>query len=368
MMTLPSELLESLTFAHYHRASCVPYTLDEYDSIVWGEPLLVIDGKVEQDPEPPVRRNASFSVAVPALSTPEEVKQLGEDLVAGGTRLRLSWILTLMDGRIFIVGVGDLRAEEAEWNADRGAIDIRAFDMGSAVADDRFLSPRAMSGGTKRDAAATLLTESVPATVTYTGVPTDSLYPVTWDSERHEAVTELTTALGAWWYWGAYGGWTIKTVPVPTSDPEAADWVVPSHTGVVSSTGSASREQVYNAVSVTGKTPEGDTDPTPHAVVYDDDPSSPTWWDGPFGHRPRFYSSPVLETDAQCESAGESLLSRSRGITRGMKMAVAAHPGLEPGDTISFASGSPSGVFVVDQITLPLDGSPMDLVVRQVIA
>lgn len=350
-------MVEALTFPHYQSITCTPTA---------GDPLLVVSGSLEQDTEPPVRRSAQFDVAAPALSTAAEVQELGESLVAGGVWLQMTWEVRLLDGRRFAYPIGNLRAESAEWSAERGAISVRAFDAGQAVADDRFLSPRRMSGGTKRAAIETLLEEVTGAVTFGAGVPTDSLYPVTWDADRDKAVTELATALGCWWWWGEAGGWTVAPVPTPTLVPGSASWVVPAHTGIVTSTGTTSREGAYNAVAASGQTPEGDTTTPPFGVAYDTDPASPTYWDGPFGHKPQFYNSPVLSTDAQCEAAALSILNRSKGLTRGLTFTVAANPGLEPGDTVSFASGTPEGVFAVDKVTLPLDGSAMTLVARRV--
>lgn len=366
MLTMDAAMVEALAFSYHLTITCTPYTEDQYGDPVAGTPLLVVGGVVDQDSEPPVRRSATFTVAAPALATPAEVQELGESLVAGGVLLQLVWTMSLLDGRVFSVDIGLLRAEKAAWSASSGGIDITAYDMGQAVADDRFLSPRAMSGVTKKAAIETLLEEVTGALTIVGTVASDTLYPVTWDKDRDKAVIELATALGCWWWWGESGGWYLSPVPVPTTTPASASWVVPAHIGVVDSTGDASREGTYNAVAASGNTPQGETTTPPFGVAYDDDPTSPTYWDGPFGHKPQFYSSPVLTTNAQCESAAASILARSQGLTRGLTLAMPGHPGLEPGDTISFASGTPAGVFVVDRVTLPLDGSQMSLAARKV--
>lgn len=358
MLTMPAEMVESLTFPYRLQ---VTVTVLE-DGYLPGAVLNVVGGDLQQDADPPVRRTARLSIAVDALSTDEQIQDLAESLVAGGVLLQLDWTMTLMDGRTFTLPIGLLRAESSEWSVGDGVISVVAYDMGMAVADDRFVLPRTMSGGTKAAAIEDLLTESVPATMDIdAGVPSQTLYSTTWDTDRDGAVTDLSVALGCWWWWGPEGGWFLAPIPTPATSP--ADWVVP--VGVVTANGTSSRENTFNAVVVTGQLPEGEAGAPPYAVAYDDDPTSPTYWDGPFGHKPRFYSSPVLTTDAQCAAAAATLLGQYLGMTRGMTLTLPPHPGLEPGDTVS--TGSPAGVFVADEVTLQLDGSPMTVKARRVL-
>lgn len=357
MLTMPAEMLESLTFPYRLQ---VTVTVLE-DGYLPGAVLNVVGGDMQQDPEPPVRRSVRLLIAVDALSTDEQIQTLAESLVAGGVLLQIDWTMTLMDGRTFTLPIGQVRAESSEWAVGDGVISVQAYDMGQAVADDRFILPRTMSGGTKAAAIETLLTESVPATMDVdAGVPSQTLYSTTWDTDRDSAVTSLSVALGCWWWWGPEGGWFLAPVPTPATAP--ADWEVP--TGTVSANGASTRENTYNAVVVTGQLPEGEAGTPPYAVVYDDDPASPTYWDGPFGHKPRFYSSPVLTTNAQCALAASTLLGQALGLTKAMTLTLPPHPGLEPGDTVSV--GSPAGVYVADEIVLQFDGSPMTVKGRRV--
>lgn len=362
MLTMDPAMLASLTFPHYRTITCQP---EDADGVPVGSPLPVIAGGISITSDPPIRRQVSgLEVAVPPLTTAAELDALGESLVAGGLWIRLTWQMRLMDRRTFSVDVGVLRVENAEWDLATGAIRISALDLGQAVVDDRFLSPRTISGGTKVGAVSTLLTESMDAAVTTTGAPTTALVTGTWDRDRDAAVTELATAIGCEWYWDAAGGWVVRPIPTPATSP--ADWVIPANSGVLVSTGTASRDQMYNAYAVEGQAPEGSTDPQPFAVVYDDDPASPTYWSGPFGHKPAFYSSPLLTTDAQCAAAGATLLAKSLGLTRGRTLMLPSNPGLEPGDTVSFATGDPAGVYVADTIDLALDSAEMKVTVRRV--
>lgn len=73
-----------------------------------------------------------------------------------------------------------------------------------------------------------------------------------------------------------------------------------------------SRETVYNRVIVTGSSPGGGA--PVRAVVSDDDPTSPTYVDGPMGPKPYAYSSELIRTNGQATRAGAKILARVRGI------------------------------------------------------
>lgn len=363
MIPLPPAMEESLTFAHYRQVR-----LEVLDGATVTEVPLV-DGKVDIEAGGPIRRRAQVDIAVPPLTTDAQARAFSESLVAGGVWLRLTWVMTLMDGRRFEVPVGLLRAESSEWVSGAGVVKVTAFDLGQQVADDRFLTPRTMSDASKVNALGVLLAESVPGypLTVDPGLDDDPLTETTWDVDRDKAVIEVATALGAWVFWRHDGGWRLQ--PVPDGSAQSV-WTVDGDDVMLAASGTASRDGTYNAVAATGQLPAGapDTDPVPFGVAYDLEPGSPTFWDGLFGHKPRFYSSPVMSTDAQCLAAAESILSRSKGLTRSLKFDAVAHPGLEPGDVVEFSTASTGpvepGRYLVDTVSLPLGAGGMSMSVR----
>ena len=66
----------------------------------------------------------------------------------------------------------------------------------------------------------------------------------------------------------------------------------------------------------------------------DSDPSSPTFYDGGFGHKPRFYSSAFISSDAQAASAAASIGSAQKGVARSLALEAVPQPALEPGDLV----------------------------------
>jgi hypothetical protein len=89
---------------------------------------------------------------------------------------------------------------------------------------------------------------------------------------------------------------------------------------------------VYNAVVASGEAT--DTNPPVSAVAIDNDPNSPTYFYGPFGKVPRFYSSPFITSTDQAFSAASTDLRRQFGLPYTISLDAIPHPGLEVWDPV----------------------------------
>ncbi|MCM4080405.1 DUF5047 domain-containing protein [Paractinoplanes hotanensis] len=170
------------------------------------------------------------------------------------------------------------------------------------------------------------------------------------EEDRYAFLNELITSLGKVWYWDYRGVLVIKDAPTVVEPVwtcnEGADGVL------VQLSRDLSREGVYNAVVATGETLD-DTAPA-RGVVVDDDPASPTYWEGSFGRVPRYYSSPFLLTDAQAVSAATSILRQSLGVPFAVDFQSIVNPALTVGDAVTIVLGGEERVHVIDELTIPL--------------
>ena len=83
---------------------------------------------------------------------------------------------------------------------------------------------------------------------------------------------------------------------------------------------------------------------------------------------PRFYSSPLLTTQAQTAAAARSLLVRAVGLPYAVDLTAVPNPALEPYDPIRVRhpGGRLAEVHVVDKLTIPLTaGGAMPVTTRQ---
>lgn len=243
------------------------------------------------------------------------------------------------------------RDQTGLWVSGGAVHSLTLADRMTAVADARFIAP-------EQPVAATCLAEirrlckgilpfaQWPA-ITDPSVPASLAY----QESRLDAVAALGAAAGVRVYVDSNGALAVRKVADPTTDPVAL--VVSTDREITDQSTGYTRDQVYNAVVARG---EQTADRAPlQAVAYDSDPASPTRWDGPFGRKPTFYSSPLLTTLAQCQNTALSLL---QGIVRGRDRLVTVqavpNPALEPGDIITAKTPRATFTGVLTAIKLPL--------------
>jgi hypothetical protein len=151
------------------------------------------------------------------------------------------------------------------------------------------------------------------------------------------------------------GTGTLRITPVAGSSAVVAE-LHEGATGVlVQAAAQWTRAGTYNRVIATGENSTQDAPPV-RGVATDDTPSSPTYYHGPFGHVPRFYSSPFLTTDAQCVSAATAILQRQLGATKSVSFGSLVLPYLEPRDVVSIrrARAGINETHVIDKLSIPL--------------
>jgi hypothetical protein len=121
---------------------------------------------------------------------------------------------------------------------------------------------------------------------------------------------------------------------------------------------------VYNAVVASG---DGTDTVTPaRGVAFDNNPSSPTYFSGPFGPVPRFYSSPFITTVGQAQSAASAILLQNLGLTYSVDFEAAPNPALQPYDPVlvTYPSGA-SETHILDKVTVPLNGDALKATTRE---
>lgn len=103
-----------------------------------------------------------------------------------------------------------------------------------------------------------------------------------------------------------------------------------------------SLDGIYNGVLARGENTESNIAPVSSLVV-DTDPDSPTYWDGPLGHRPMFYSSSTLISSGQCTAAATLKLRAAQAPNASADISSLPNPALEPGDVLRvvYVDGTP---------------------------
>jgi hypothetical protein len=237
-----------------------------------------------------------------------------------------------------------------------GPIRIAARDRMSAIVDARLVAPVQYSASTTYGQVVETLVSDVLPDVTIEwddDTDTDQIgRSVISEDDRYQFLDDLVKAAGKVWYFDHRGILVIRDPPDPASP------VVEISGGeggvLVSMSRELSRDGAYNVVVATGE--GADTDLPARGVAYDNNPASPTYWRGRFGQVPRFFSSPLLVTNAQARQAAEALLRQSIGTPYMINFAAVPNPALEPLDPvrIRYSGRDTAETHVLETLTIPL--------------
>ena len=115
-----------------------------------------------------------------------------------------------------------------------------------------------------------------------------------------------------------------------------------------------STDQTYNGVVVSG---EGTSvKPPVRAVVFDEDPASPTYRYGAFGSRPTFISSPIVTSVSEATQVATAELAKLKGAEENVDWTQIVDPSLESGDVVSVQNTGTrlERIMVLDRVVIPL--------------
>jgi hypothetical protein len=309
-------------------------------------------GSVTVDRSQAIRRTCTVTVADPALipRTP------ADQLATYGARLRIARGVEYGDGTRELVPLGVFRLDSVTGDVNDGPVTLSGKDLSACVADDKFTAPYTVSG-TVLDAIGAIIGRSLPGTDILAAIDNTAIGTRTWDIEADPwaAAQEVAAAAGADVYATVDGLFAVARLPALTDvDPV---WAVEAAEGgvYVSASRAMSSAGVHNGVLARGEN-SSDNAPAVSYLATDDDPGSPTYWGGPFGRRPMFYSSSTLTTLGACQQAAEFKLRDARAPNSTGDLTSLPNPALEPGDVIRVTH--PDGTRELHQIasfSVPLD-------------
>lgn len=316
------------------------------------EELPITGGSVSVDRGQAVRRTCSVTLADTTLIP----RTAADKLSVYGAQLRISRGIQWPDGSRELVPLGVFRVDEVDGDPDAGPVTISGNSLEVMVADDKFTAVTKVTG-TAVGAVTSLIQDTLPSATVINRATDAAIGPRTWDVEgdRWEAVAECAAAIGAEVYADADGVFTIAELPdILSVNPV---WSIEAGEGgaYISASRGMSADGVYNAVLARGENTETDAPPV-SALVTDNDPTSPTYYGGPFGKRPMFYSSATLTTVNACTQAANLKLRASMAPNATADISSLPNPALEPGDVLRVAY--PDGTKELHQVqsfTVPLE-------------
>lgn len=261
------------------------------------------------------------------------------------------------DGAVEWVSLGYHRLYSVEQaQAPNGPIRLAGRDRMSAIIDGRLLSPVQFDAGTPvADVFDAMVLAVYPEAVIEFDFDANAATLAgshIADEDRYALLLDLAQSLGKVMYFDHEGKLQVRSAPdatVPVLDVNHGAGGV-----LVAMSRALDRDGVYNAVVANGESPGATT--IPRAVAYDLNPSSATYWNGPFGRVPRFFTSPFIETVEQAEAAAVAMLQKAVGLPYNVSFDAVPNPALEPLDPVrvTYADNAPAEVHVIETMTVPL--------------
>lgn len=318
--------------------------------------LTINDGTVTVDRTADHRRELELVIADPSVYP----MRVTDPVNVSGSEVVVKRGITLSTGDVEMAQLGVFRVESLErtLSAGKKTVTLTGWDRSMQVADQRFRNPRRFNAQTGVTLIQLLITEVYPDAVFHVlTTDTTNIKKHHVDRDRWEEVQRVAAVCGLEVYADTNGEWVIQDIPdITTAMPV---WIVDAGPGgvLVSASDTVSREGVPSVVVALGESVSGDDPPvisaSPHG--YDNDPLSPTYYLGAYGLVPRFFSSPLLRTQAQADKAADKQLANHKGATRTISFEAVPNPALDAGDAVQVVYPDRSGeLHLLDALTIPL--------------
>jgi len=318
--------------------------------------LQIFDGMVTLDAKADARASLSLTVPPglwPIFST--------DPLAPYGNEIFVERGIYYNSTSTEYVPLGYFRVQGTDQdNADRGTITITGVDRMQAIIEARLLTPRQYASGTTFSTIVNdLVLEIYPsAVINYddaTNVSTLTRSIIV-EEDRYGFLLDMARARGKLIYFDGAG--VLQIVSPPPQNVVVYEIELGKGGSLVDLRRALSRDGTYNAAVALGE--GGDTATPLRGVVTDDNPASPTYFNGRFGKVPQFFSSPFINTQAQADAAAAAILASSLGLPYSLSAEAAVNPALEPYDVVRFAFSYTEAAqrHVLDVVRIPLTEQP----------
>lgn len=300
--------------------------------------LTAVDGSVRVDRNGKIRRSCTVECIDPdGTLTPEGPES---DLTPfRGTELRPYRGVVYSDGTVEVVPLGVFRLEKARVVDDgEGGVKItlEGYDRSAKIQTDKFYEPWVIESGTNLVVAIKALVERTFPDTEYdcksTSVVTTATKVYDVDDGPWDVITELALSAGCEAYFDAEGRFVVApSIDLNHLPSEAYSYVEGDRCTLLD----LSREFIggKNGVIVDGES-IGDDETPVRAVVWDDDPTSPTYYLGPYGRNPLHHRDQNVKTESDAEAVGRELLYKELGFAAALDVTAMVNPALEGGKII----------------------------------
>lgn len=338
--------------------------------------LEPLGGAVTIDLDRDVRRDAGTIDLVDPLGTLTPLTASAMLSPLSGYELVLSRGVEYSDGTTEMVPLGVFRWETCDINDDGNGITLTIGglqDRSLRISSSRYVTPVAVTSATAVETVITNIVQQawpgVPianGALQATGQTVNGLaFGVEGDSDAWQDARDLADRYGYRLYFDATGNLTMSTILQATDVAPVATYGEGGELMITSLSKSWDITDTYNGVIAVGQG-SGLLIPA-RGVAWDDDATSPTYYLGQFGKRPRYYSSPTLITDAQATAVATAQLAKTLGVSERLQWSQLVDPSLDVDDVIAVMRSSMglSSRYRLERIQIPLSATePMSATAR----
>lgn len=330
--------------------------------------LKTIDGNVNVDRTAAVRRTATINCVDPTgLLVPSGNTGL---LVPYGTRVRpyrgVKYHNSDGSTEIEALPLGVFRLSKSTITESSGStnagitIALEMSDRSRTVARNKFTVPYTIPKGTNLLTAIKLLLARTFQNLEYDAVtttittPAVKVYDV--NADPWQAVTDLATSMACEVFFDVNGVVVIAPPPDVDALPSPVFSYVENQGCTMTDLQSVySDEPGYNGVVFTGATVGVNSAPV-RAVVWDEQPSSPTYHKGPYGEVPMFVDDNNVTTQAGATAAAHATLKGMLGFAAAITVTGPVNPAYEAGNVIAVARKAMhiNGLYSIDAFNVPM--------------
>ena len=339
--------------------------------------LQVVSGDVGVDSSAAIQRSLNNLVLVD--ETGAIVPDLPADAfsaVSGNELVVYAGFVVAGVAELKQLGVFVLEGAQTEDSPGGFTVSISAFDRAYRVARARYSAPSSVPNNTNAATAIQqILAAQAPFAITY-----DPDNPTTTFTVPYQLIEENTDpwqlcieiAASAGWeiYFDYLGRVAWRTVPDPDTISSSPFWVYrEGETSTLVKTSRASSNQdSFNGQILTGESLYGIS--PARAEVWDTDPTSITYYLGPYGKVPDFFTDSKVQTNAQALEAATARFNKRKHLRETVTFDVIPNPVHDPYDVVQVvrARSKLNDLFVMDKFSVPLaaaGGPTMPITARQ---
>ncbi len=217
--------------------------------------------------------------------------------------------------------------------SDQGHVEVQLLSTAAEAIRDDFITPWAATSTNVATEIAMILQAVDPAW----GVDTSraTTIPITgqqvWETSRGQALDQLASGANLIWVPSRFGGFEVFDNPYSIGPSLADESVIMFQDGqggaLVRVDATTTRVGVFNAITVVQE--RTDNSEPLRWTAFDDNPSSPTRYGGPFGRQNKTIKNPASEDP---QTLAGRLLRQSLALRQSATVKVPHVPILDPGD------------------------------------